>query len=90
MGLMPGTSITATDTKPQYPTSAATIATGYLTSATIDITLTQVQTASFASHPNTVSLDSPRYTKLMTNKSKAAAASMPTDDMAKFLARWKD
>ncbi|TGO36380.1 hypothetical protein BHYA_0126g00060 [Botrytis hyacinthi] len=73
MGLMPGTAITATNTEPQYPTSSVALATTYLSPATIDTTLTQAQTASFASHPNTV-----------------AAASMPTDDMAKFLARWKD
>ncbi|TGO29987.1 hypothetical protein BPAE_0009g00850 [Botrytis paeoniae] len=73
MGLMPGTTITATNTEPQYPTSSVALATTYLSSATIDTTLTQAQTASFTSHPNTV-----------------AAASMPTDDMAKFLARWKD
>ncbi|ATZ58626.1 hypothetical protein BCIN_16g03510 [Botrytis cinerea B05.10] len=73
MGLMPGTTITATNTEPQYPTSSVALATTYLSSATIDTTLTQAQTASFTSHANTV-----------------AAASMPTDDMAKFLARWKD
>ncbi|ESZ97166.1 hypothetical protein SBOR_2422 [Sclerotinia borealis F-4128] len=73
MGVMPGTTITATDTAPQYPTSSVPLATAYLSSATIDTTLTQAQTASFASHANT-----------------GAPASMPTDDMAKFLARWKD
>ncbi|APA15282.1 predicted protein [Sclerotinia sclerotiorum 1980 UF-70] len=73
MGLMPGSSITATNTAPQYPTSSVSLATTYLSSATIATTLTQAQTASFESHANTV-----------------AAASMPTDDMAKFLARWKD
>ncbi|KAI9650341.1 Cell wall synthesis protein kre9 precursor [Ciborinia camelliae] len=73
MGLMPGTTITATNTSPQYPTSSVPIATDYLTSATIQTTLTEAQTASFSSHPNT-----------------GAAASMPTDDMAKYLARWKD
>lgn len=56
MGLMPGTTITATNTSPQYPTSSADIATGYLSPPTIDTTLTQPQTASFASHANTVSL----------------------------------
>ncbi|KAF7865838.1 hypothetical protein EAF04_006003 [Stromatinia cepivora] len=73
MGLMPGSTITATNTAPQYPTSSVALATTYLSSATIATTLTQTQTASFASHANTV-----------------AAAPMPTDDMAKFLARWKD
>ncbi|KAF7889085.1 hypothetical protein EAF00_009385 [Botryotinia globosa] len=73
MGLMPGTTITATNTAPQHPKSDVALATTYLSPATIVTTLTQAQTASFASHPNTV-----------------AAASMPTDDMAKFLARWKD
>lgn len=52
---VPGTTITATNTAPQYPTSAYTIATTYLDSATIDTTLTQAQTASFSSHANTVS-----------------------------------
>lgn len=51
---VPGNSITATDTAPQYPTSAYTIATTYLESATILITVTQAQTASFSSHANTV------------------------------------
>ncbi|TEY71093.1 hypothetical protein BOTCAL_0102g00170 [Botryotinia calthae] len=73
MGLMPGTTITATNTEPQYPVSSVALATTYLSPATIATTLTQAQTASFISHANTV-----------------AAASMPTDDMAKFLARWKD
>ncbi|KAF7879701.1 uncharacterized protein EAF02_007871 [Botrytis sinoallii] len=73
MGLMPGTTITATNTEPQYSKSDVVLATTHLSPATIYTTLTQAQTASFASHPNTV-----------------AAASMPTDDMARFLARWKD
>ncbi|QSZ37730.1 hypothetical protein DSL72_008829 [Monilinia vaccinii-corymbosi] len=73
MGLMPGTSITATNTAPQYPTSSVVMATGYLSPATIATTLTQAQTASFASHANT-----------------AAPAPMPSDDMSRFLARWKD
>ncbi|KAB8291698.1 hypothetical protein EYC80_006496 [Monilinia laxa] len=73
MGLMPGTTITATNTSPQYPTSSVDIATAYLSPPTIDTTLTQPQTASYNSHANT-----------------GAAASMPTGDMAKFLARWKD
>ncbi|KAF7897860.1 uncharacterized protein EAF01_008826 [Botrytis porri] len=73
MGRMPGTAITATNTEPQYPTSSVSLATAHLDPATIYTTLTQAQTASFASHANTL-----------------AAASMPTDDMAKFLARWKD
>ena len=57
MGLMPGTTITATNTEPQYPTSSVALATTYLSSATIDTTLTQAQTASFTSHANTVSFN---------------------------------
>lgn len=56
MGSMPGSTITATNTAPQYPTSSVPVATTYLSSATIDTTLTQAQTASFSSHANTVSL----------------------------------
>ncbi|KAJ8068320.1 hypothetical protein OCU04_003882 [Sclerotinia nivalis] len=55
MGLMPGSTITATNTAPQYPTSSVALATTYLSSATIETTLTQAQTASFESHANTVS-----------------------------------
>lgn len=70
---IPPTRITATNTKPLYPTSSVVIATTRLPIPRIQTTLTQSQTFSVQSRENTV-----------------APASHPTDDMAKFLNRWKD
>ncbi|KAM3082026.1 Cell wall synthesis protein kre9 precursor [Clarireedia jacksonii] len=53
---LPPTSISATNTAPQYPTSSVSLATTYLSPATVLQTLTQPQSATFASHANTVSL----------------------------------
>jgi hypothetical protein len=73
MQKVPPTSITATDTKPLYPTSHVDIAQAYLKRATIATTLTQSQTFKVESRVNT-----------------AAPAPNPSDDMAKYLNRWKD
>ncbi|TAQ90862.1 hypothetical protein B7494_g781 [Chlorociboria aeruginascens] len=70
---VPGSTITATNTSPLYPTSSVIFASTYLPIATIQTTVTEAQTFSVASHENT-----------------AAAASQPTDDMQRFLNRWKD
>lgn len=70
---IPPTKITATNTKPLYPTSSVVIATTQLPIPKIQTTLTQSQTFSVQSRENTV-----------------APAPHPTDDMAKFLNRWKD
>jgi len=73
MPLRPGTTITATHTNPQYPTSSVSIATTYLGTPNVIFTQTDSINYSAASHPNT-----------------NAAASQPTGDSAKYLARWKD
>jgi len=70
---LPGTTITATNTSPLWPTSSVPTATTFLPIPSVQTTITQSATWSFASHANT-----------------AAAQSQPTDDMEKFLARWKD
>lgn len=70
---VPPTKITATNTKPLYPTSSVAIATTNLPVPKIQTTLTQSQTYSVSSMENTV-----------------APAPNPTDDMQKFLNRWKD
>lgn len=51
---IPPTKITATNTKPIWPTSGVTIATTFLPIPTIATTLTQAQTHVVPSHPNTV------------------------------------
>ncbi|KAJ4986788.1 hypothetical protein SVAN01_07715 [Stagonosporopsis vannaccii] len=70
---VPPKKITATNTKPLYPTSSVKIATTALPIPSIQKTITQSQTLTFSSVENTV-----------------AAAPHPTDDMQKFLNRWKD
>lgn len=70
---VPPKKITATNTKPLYPTSSVKIATTALPIPSIQKTITQSQTLTFSSVENTV-----------------AAAPNPTDDMEKFLNRWKD
>ncbi|KAF2846989.1 beta-1,6-glucan boisynthesis protein-like protein [Plenodomus tracheiphilus IPT5] len=70
---IPPTRITATNTKPLYPSSNVVIATTNLPIPKVQTTLTQSQTFSVESRENTV-----------------APAPNPTDDMAKFLNRWKD
>ncbi|KAI1006184.1 hypothetical protein K3495_g2038 [Podosphaera aphanis] len=70
---IPPTAITATNTKPLWPTSSVDIAKTYLPIPSQVTTLTQSQTFSAESHANT-----------------AAPASQPTNDMQKYLNRWKD
>lgn len=53
---LPGTTITATNTVPLWPTSSVSIATTYLPNPSIVTTLTQAGTYSFSSHANTVSM----------------------------------
>ncbi|KAF2091626.1 hypothetical protein K490DRAFT_70429 [Saccharata proteae CBS 121410] len=74
MQKVPPTQITMKSPTPQYPTSS--IASFYKTYASIP---TQVQTVTMT---QTFSVSSIENT--------ASAAAMPSDDMAKFLARWKD
>jgi len=70
---VPPKKVTATNTKPLYPTSSVKIATTFLPIPSIQKTITQSQTYLVSSAENTV-----------------AAAPNPTDDMQKFLNRWKD
>jgi hypothetical protein len=88
---VPPTKVTATNTKPMHPTSSYTIATTFLPLPSVQTTITQSQTYSVSSRVNTVS----RHTHLHAFKHalttcQAAAAPDPTDDMQKFLNRWKD
>jgi hypothetical protein len=91
MQSFPGSSITATNTAPLWPTSSAVIAKTYLLQPNIQVTITQPGTYSFASHANTVCYLS-AFCSTLANQStpKAAAQSNPTDPMQKFLNRWKD
>lgn len=52
---VPPTAITATNTAPLWPTSSVVLATTFLPIPSIQTTITQAQTFSVASHPNTVS-----------------------------------
>lgn len=70
---IPPKTITATNTKPLFPTSSVQIAKTILPIPSIKTTLTQSQTYSVQSRVNTV-----------------PPAPNPSDDMAKFLNRWKD
>lgn len=90
MQSVPPTKITMKGYKPLYPTSSYKIAKTALPPGTIATTITQSQTFSVAIQENTVSflicgnLDSANVLR------QAAAQAGPQDDMAKFLARWKD
>lgn len=53
---VPPTKITATNTDPLWPTSAVQFASTFLPNPTVVTTLTQAQTFSVASHPNSVCL----------------------------------
>lgn len=62
----PGTSITATNTAPLFPTSAATIATDFLSAASVTMTYSASNTYSVASHTNTVSGSTPSLRQRLT------------------------
>ncbi|MCJ1299011.1 hypothetical protein MMC08_001802 [Hypocenomyce scalaris] len=77
----PPTKITAQSATPQFPTSSVVIATTWLPSASEVTTFTQTATYSVSSMENT---------ELTRLPSKAAPAAQPSNDMQKFLARWRD
>jgi hypothetical protein len=56
MQAVPGTSITAVNTSPLYPSSSVVLASTYLPIPTVVTTLTQAQTFEVASHPNSVGI----------------------------------
>lgn len=87
---VPPTKVTAKNTKPLYPTSSVKIATTFLPIPSIQTTITQSQTFSVSSVENTVSCSHDLDCRRFTNFHKVAAAPHPTDDMQKFLNRWKD
>jgi len=75
MQVQPGKTITKTDMEQHYPTSAWTIATTFLKIfPTIETTVTQ----------------NPTDAAVISRENTASPAPMPSDDMQKFLARWKD
>lgn len=90
---IPPKTITAKNTKPLYPTSSVSIATTILPIPKIQTTLTQSQTFSVSSRANTVRslVWLPRHIlNAVLTCLQVAAAAQPSDDMAKFLNRWKD
>lgn len=87
---VPPTKITLKNFSPMYPTSAYTIATTFLPKASIVTTMTESQTFKVTSIENTVSQNGYCESVGHADLVQAAAQSMPTGDMAKYLARWKD
>jgi hypothetical protein len=90
MQTYPPTKITMKTKTPLNPTSPWTVATTYLPKATIQTTVTQSITWSFSQMENTVCHVRKIEHDRELIKMKFAAASQPTDDMQKFLNRWKD
>ena len=93
---VPPSKITKASPTPQYPTSAVSLASTILPTPEQVTTMTMSQTFSVSSMENTVCFSPPsrkaRKEHLLTEftTTQVAAAPMPSDDMAKFLARWKD
>jgi hypothetical protein len=93
---VPPKKITATNTKPLFPTSSVVIAKSRLPIPSVQTTITASQTHTASSMENTVcawdggwkhalcSLD------VMLISMQVPAAPHATDDMAKFLRRWRD
>ncbi|KAI4148750.1 MAG: hypothetical protein L6R39_002707 [Caloplaca ligustica] len=74
MQIPPKTKITADKAKPRYPTSSVSIATTFLPTPKQTTTMTASLT----------------YSPASSRPFQAPAASMPQDDMQKFLNRWRD
>ncbi|TVY92983.1 Cell wall synthesis protein [Lachnellula willkommii] len=72
---VPPTAITKTDTAPLNPTSAVQFASTFMPNPSQVTTLTQSQTFSISSHANTAATQS---------------SPTPSNDMQRFLNRWKD
>jgi hypothetical protein len=87
---VPPKTVTATNTKPLYPTSSVKIATAFLPIPSVQTTITQSQTFSVSSGVNMVSCLVNKAMEHVLTDAQAAAAPHPTDDMQKFLNRWKD
>jgi hypothetical protein len=93
MQTYPPTKITMKTKTPLNPTSPYTIATTFMGRPTILTTITQGVTWGFSQEENPVRLTCPlgsRRGRRSANYGQNAAASQPTDDMQKFLNRWKD
>jgi hypothetical protein len=86
----PPTKITATNTKPMYPTSSVQIAKSHLPIPKVQTTVTQSQTFSVSSRENTVCFTFFGVANSTLTHPQVAAAAHATGDMAKFLNRWKD
>jgi hypothetical protein len=86
----PPTKITATNTKPLFPTSSVQIAKSHLPIPKVQTTVTQSQTFSVSSRANTVCFKSCRFVNDVLTQLQVAPAAHATDDMAKFLRRWED
>lgn len=88
---VPPTKISAKNYTPLHPTSSYKVATAFLPTATVQKTVTQSQTFSVSSRENTVSPVLPARRDVSCLPCyQVAPQSNPTDDMAKYLARWKD
>ncbi|KAL9602906.1 MAG: hypothetical protein Q9179_002376 [Wetmoreana sp. 5 TL-2023] len=92
MQIPPGTKITARTASPRYPTSSVPIAKTFLPTPKQTTTMTASLTnkpASSRAFQVSILQASIVFEDLVTI-SQAPAASMPADDMQKFLNRWRD
>jgi hypothetical protein len=89
---VPPTAITKTNTAPLWPTSSVAFASTFLPIPSQVTTLTQSQTFSVSSQANTVWFLANDYCGILLTYEQAAAQSSPTpsNDMQRFLNRWKD
>jgi Ser-Thr-rich glycosyl-phosphatidyl-inositol-anchored membrane family/Yeast cell wall synthesis protein KRE9/KNH1 len=87
----PPTKITKKTKTPLFPTSPYTIATTIMAPPTILTTATLPVTWSFSQMENPVRRSRGLWSRCNTNsRFQVAPAPMPSDDMQKFLNRWKD
>ena len=88
----PPTAITKRDTAALFPTSKYTVAPTYLPTPSVTQTQTLSRTDSYKTRENTVSLESRLMFRVhgLMFSIKASPNPQPSDDMAKYLARWKD
>lgn len=86
----PGTKITANKVSQRYPTSSVQIATTFLPTPKQTTTMTASQTITHSSQAFQVRPLVAHAVELMLTSNQAPAASMPQDDMQKFLMRWRD
>jgi Yeast cell wall synthesis protein KRE9/KNH1 len=85
----PPTKITKMSPTPQYPRSSFVLAsTPLLPNKNIQTTMTQGITWAFSQIENQVGVIN--ESQIQANRQQEPAQSMPTDDMVRFLGRWRD